>query len=165
MLAIGGLWWLTQRRTVSATGNRTNPACGTEAALRNRAVQAYNVRPSGTTPVLSSDPVGALIAVGARLFSGGASVSPVALQRTGSAYGQGGPSTGYYGSTNNPSYVAAGEVIRAPGYEPGFVPDTQGELEAQAYVLQNPDLFVSNPPPTYTYNPGIDPNSGYLDNQ
>ena len=151
VLAVGGLWWLTQWRTVSATGNRTNPAYGTEAALRNRAVQAYNVRPSGTTPVLSSDPVGALIAAGARLFSGGASVSPVALQRT--------------GSTNNPSYVAAGEVIRAPGYEPGFVPNTQGELEAQAYVLQNPDLFVSNPPPTYTYNPGIDPNSGYLDNQ
>ena len=168
LLAVAGLWWLSQRRASAAPGQvaqRPYPVYGSEAALQNPAVRAYQVPVSGVLPVAQSSPLQALLAAGAQLFTGGRSVSPVAVQNAVGQYASGGPSMGYYGSPNNPSYVSEGQIIRVPGYEPGFVPDSAGEAEAQAYILQNPDAFLSTPPPTYIFNSGTDAYSGYLDNQ
>ena len=55
ILAIGALWWLSQRRAVAgglATSRTGTPIYGTEGALRNSAAQRYLVPVSGTVPVV-----------------------------------------------------------------------------------------------------------------
>ena len=175
VLAIAGLWWLSQRRAVAAGGGSGYavtgfPKYGTQRAISDPTAQRYNIGPSGTLPAVGT--LDGLLMAGANLFrsaTGGGSrapsVSPVALERLVQGYGQGGPSMGYYGSSNNPSFTSPGQIVRPAGYEPGWVPDTQGETEAQAYILQNPSEFLNNPPPIYQYNSGTDPSGGWLDNQ
>lgn len=169
VLAIGALWWLSQRRAVAApvTGN---PAYGQQAGLANGAVQRYNIPPSGITPSVASNPIAAGLQLLAGLvgssntwrLSSGASVpvTPVSAMpdASQSPYRFGGPSTGVYGIDQ--------AIVRPADYQPTYTPDTQGEAAAQAYYLSNPDEFISNPPTLYnTSYSGIDPNSGWADNQ
>ena len=37
-------------------------------------------------------------------------------------------------------------TYRAPGYSPGYFPDTAGETAAKRYATAVPDLFAANPP-------------------
>lgn len=165
-LVIAGIWYLSQRRAVAATVG--TPAYGTQGALSNGAVRLFGVSPSGVTPATpSSNPIGAAInAIGSLFGARPASVPAAAAQgidQLAAAYGQGGPSAGYYASTANPAYRAAGEIVRPADYVPSYTPDSQGEAAAQAYYLSNPDEFISNPSPTiYSTEPGV---GGWLDQQ
>lgn len=40
-------------------------------------------------------------------------------------------------------------LVRTPGFNPSYTPDTTGEAAAQAYAATNPDSFVANPPSLY----------------
>ena len=163
VLAIAALWWLSQRRAVGGTV-RPWPVYGTEGALQNKAVQAYRVPPSGVLPA-SASPLQGVLSLASGLFNRTPSASSVALEKVVSGYGQGGPSLGYYGSTNNPSFTSPGQTVRPDGYDPAYIPDAAGESQAQLYVLNNPTEFLSNPPPVYAYNSGVDNSGGWLDNQ
>lgn len=86
-------------------------------------------------------------------------------RRQGSSAGKSSPQ--YYGSYSRQSKGAPGSVqsiadagigllggllgvgqptYRAPGYSPGYFPDTSGEASARQYLGLNPDTFAANPP-------------------
>lgn len=43
-------------------------------------------------------------------------------------------------------------LVRSPGFNPGYYPDTAGEADAALYYQANRDLFASNPPSSYQVN-------------
>lgn len=165
VLAIAGIWYLTQRRAVASTVG--TPAYGTQGALQNGAVRLFGVSPSGVTPATTNPIVAGLNAIsslfgGSRTSSAGVPAAAAqGIEQLAAAYGQGGPSAGYYASTSNPAYRAAGEIVRPEGYTPSYTPDSQGEAAAQAYYLSNPDEFIANPPPTVYSNDTT--TTGWLD--
>lgn len=168
VLAIGALWYLSQRRALGGTVTG-NPAYGTQGALGNGAVRLFGVSPSGVIPATSNPITAALGAISSIFGRTPASVPPAAamgIDQLAAAYGQGGPSAGYYASTTNPAYRAAGEIVRPADYVPSYNPDTQGEAAAQSYYLSNPDEFISNPPPILAYSDGnVGSTGGWADQQ
>ena len=157
VLAVGAVWWLTQRRAgaVPLYGNAP-------AAASNGAVQRYGIGPSGITPAVPAPtPLQSVLSFASQLIgrpSSSSSSSTPATAALARAYAQGGPSMGVYG-------VDTGEVIRPIDYVPPYIPDSQGEAAAQAYYISNPDEFISNPPSVYNTNAGVDAESGWLDRQ
>lgn len=66
------------------------------------------------------------------------------------------------------SFFSGGKspLYRAPGYTPGYFPDSTGEAAARDYVVNNPDAFASNPPTSYIQDPQYYVSTGgYLDSQ
>lgn len=160
VLAIGAIWWLSQRRAVAGLNRVTgNPTYGRQRAVSNGATQRYMIPPSGITPAVGY-PLQSLLSFASGLIGRpAASAAGVAtLAQTASAYGQGGPSTGVYGID--------AAMVRPANYQPTYTPDAQGEAAAQAYYLSNPDEFISNPPPLIAYTQDqILTTGGWLDGQ
>jgi hypothetical protein len=158
VLAVGVVWWLTQRRAVAA------PLYGaTPAAVNNGAVQRYQIPVSGITPQApAATPLQAALQFATALINRPSQPSSAATPATAglvAQYAYGGPSMGVYGQADQ-------AIIRPADYVPTFTPDAQGEAAAQSYYLSNPDEFIANPPTLYntTYS-GVDAAGGWLDNQ
>ena len=172
VLAIGVAWWLSQRRAVagsSGVGQGTRPGMpfyGQQAALAQTNRGAFTP-PSGIlppTPVQSGLAFLSGLLGSNKRADGQPGVPGNAVPR--GAYAQGGPSTGFYGAPTNPNFTSPGEIGREVGYAPVWTPDTQGELAARQYYLDNVDQFEALPPTivlTGGYNGGV--TDGYLDNQ
>lgn len=159
LLAIAAAWFLTQRRAGAAQGGggvTPAPTWGNQEALRNPAVQAYRVPINGAVPAVSApgDPLSAFLGFMGSVIRPSASTPGISASRV--------PLVSVADAAAAPTY---GGIIRPAGYEPQYIPDQRGEAVAQAYALEHPELFVSNPPPTYLYNSGVDPDAGFLDNQ
>lgn len=159
IMAVAGLWWLTQRRPVSAAMPLYGPQ---PASVSNGAVQRYTIPSSGIVPAAPAPtPLQSVLSFASQLIgrpSTPAASSTPATAGLVRAYSMGGPSSGVYGVDE--------AVIRPADYVPTWTPDAQGEAAAQAYYLSNPDEFISNPPTLYnTAYSGIDPDGGYLDNR
>lgn len=151
VLAVGAVWWLTQRRAVAASGYTASPASSSATAQR------YMVSPNSPGTSAQAAPVTPLQAGLQFLTSLVQPATPrQASTNLAAAYSLGGPSTGVYG-------VDAG-IVRPADYVPTYTPDTAGEAAAQAYYLSNPDEFIANPPVYYTPYTG-DNSSGWLDSQ
>lgn len=159
VLGIGALWFLNQRRAVAgstAGGGIGAPKYGTQRAIGD--TDRNYTGPSGILPRQS--PVQAALQFASTLFGG----RQASAQNAPAAERQGGPSTGFYGSPTNPSFVSPGQIVRPDDYQPIWTPDTQGEISARQYYLDNVDQFAAQPSPILTsgYAAGTD---GWLDNQ
>ena len=67
---------------------------------------------------------------------------------------------------NNLISAGSAPLVRTPGFNPGYYPDTAGEVEARNYYLANPDAFAVNPPTSYQSNDGFTGGTGgWLDSQ
>lgn len=158
VLAVGAVWWLTQKRTGAAA-----PLYGpSPSSVSNGAVSRYGIRSSGIVPAAPAPtPLQSVLAFASQLIgrpSTPAASSTPATAGLVRAYSMGGPSSGVYGVDE--------AIIRPADYVPTWTPDAQGEAAAQAYYLSNPDEFISNPPTLYnTAYSGVDPDGGYLDNR
>ena len=177
ILAIGGLWWLTQRRNVASTPTRgvngvnqgrALPIFGQQAALKNRSVQAFGLPPSRVLPVTGNQSanggLGGLVNSVLTAFSrsptsgfAGTVVSSVPTLDQVSGYSNGGPSQGYYGVDQ--------ALSRPAGYQPVYSPDSVGEIQAQDYALANPTDQIDYLPPIIGYAPDANSGGGWLDNQ
>ena len=157
VLAVGVVWWLTQRRAAAA------PLYGaTPGAVNTGAVQRYGIPASGITPQApAATPLQAALQFASALIGRPSTPASNATPATAglvAQYAYGGPSMGVYGVDQ--------AIIRPENYVPTFTPDSQGEAAAQAYYLSNPDEFISNPPTLYnTGYSGVDAAGGWLDNQ
>ncbi len=173
ILAIGALWWLSQRR--GATARTGNPAFGTEAAVQSPATRAYLIRSSGTAPT-APNPLQSLLSAGLALIGRNPNATPgIAPQNAVSGYSYGGPSTGVYGAPPQ----ATQDLVNTYSYggpSMGIYGNTAGNsgpsgLSQDYYgVITSPDTFTGDPyndgggnydtvvasPPNWQYGPGED---------
>lgn len=144
LLAIGALWWLTQRRAVAGTGN---PVYGQQAAITNPAVQRYNVPPSGVIPGTPATPLQSVLQFASSLISsnrgaGAPATSPSPAREIAQAYSYGGPSTGVYGATDTTrlaqAYSYGGPSTGVYGVDP--VPSSLTSMASSPWTISQPDL-------------------------
>lgn len=169
LLALGGLWWLSQRRAVAGSNGRVigagpgsnngraMPVYGTQSALKGPMAIAYGLAPNRVVPVTSNSNLGLLGSLLSFLGSQSNSISvpsavPTLDQVAG--YSDGGPSQGFYG-VDQP-------LVRPAGYQPIFMPDSTGEQAAQDWALSNPTDLIFSPDPVVSYAP-IANTGGFLD--
>lgn len=158
VLAVGAVWWLSQRRAAAAPGAsyaRPLPVYGTEAAVV--AGRPSLVSASGVTPV-AANPVSAFLGFAQSLIN---APRPTMAERPPAAadYAYGGPSVGTYGAP-----MAPGQIPRPESYVPTWTPDTAGEDAARDYYLSNMDEFAAQPSPVFWTEP-VPTTGGYLDSQ
>lgn len=160
VLAVGAVWWLSQRRAAAAPGAsyaRPLPAYGTGAAVA--AGRPSLVSASGVTPAVPASPLSAFLGFAQGLI--GRSPQPTLAERPPAAadYAYGGPSVGTYGAP-----MAPGQIPRPDTYVPTWTPDSAGEAVAQEYFMTHADEFAAQPSPVFWTEP-VPTTGGYLDSQ
>lgn len=163
VLAVGAVWFLSQRRAVAAPRAAGAPTYGTQAALSNGAVRSFQVPVAGYLPQPQNPIVAGINAV-ASIFT--RSTAPA---RVGGAADQvRAPMTMAQADAALAAFDAATgtdqEVIRPADYVATWTPDNAGEEVARRYYLDNRDSFIASPPPLWASSGDV-PTGGYLDGQ
>lgn len=160
ILAVGAVWWLSQRRAQAApmAGRpMPTPTYGTEAAVA--AGRPSLISPSGVVPQAATSPVSAFLSFAQGLIGRGPQPTPAIRPPSAEDYRFGGPSVGVYGEPMTP-----GQVPRPAAYVPTWTPDTAGEAAASEYYLAHMDEFASQPSPVYWQEP-VPTTGGWIDQQ
>lgn len=141
VLAVAAFYYFSQKKvfgkTVFATEGNTPP--------RNAGTNFYQVAPGQRSqPQVQASIVQSGLGVVQSLLN--LAQSPL---RTGNTF-------------NPPAPITYTQDLRRL---PSYLPDVAGEDAARSYFLNNPDEFISNPPPSFVYNDGQVGGGGWLDQQ
>lgn len=160
VLAVGAVWWLSQRRAGAAPASSSSPrpVYGTDDATRYGS--ATMVSPSGVVPAVN--PLSAVLGFALSLLGRATApkAQPIADRPPEAAdYRFGGPSVGVYGAP-----MAEGQIPRIGDYVPTWTPDSTGEAVARDYYLTHLDEFAASPSPIFWTEP-VPTTGGFLDSK